>query len=245
MAGSALPRVIGHRGAAAYAPENTLEGIREAAARGARWVEFDAKLTRDGIVILMHDDTLDRTTTGHGPVAGASHTMIRELDAGAWYGDRWRGARVPTLAEALLLLAELGMYANIEIKPSPGREAETARSIGETVRRCWPAERMRPLLSSFSRTSLAAIRDSAPEMPRGLLIWEYGADWAVAAAGLGCASIHCADRHLTPQWATDIRSAGYALAAYTVNDPARAVELFDWGVQCIITDCPDLIIEVL
>ncbi|HET6220602.1 MAG TPA: glycerophosphodiester phosphodiesterase family protein, partial [Dongiaceae bacterium] len=106
-----LPRVIGHRGAAAYAPENTLEGLREAARRGAGWVEFDAKLTGDGVVVLMHDDTLDRTTDGTGPVAETSYAEISHLDAGAWFGPAWRGARVPTLADALALLVELDLQA--------------------------------------------------------------------------------------------------------------------------------------
>src|SRR5262245_53621059 len=112
MAAFQLPRVIGHRGAAAYAPENTLESIREAAHRGARWVEFDAKLTGDGAVILMHDDTLDRTTNSRGPVAQTSLADIARLDAGAWFGEPWRGARVPTLADTLALLVELDMQAN-------------------------------------------------------------------------------------------------------------------------------------
>ena len=133
MAAFRLPGVIGHRGAAAYAPENTLEGIREAANRGARWVEFDAKLTSDGVVILMHDDTLDRTTNGHGPVAQASYREIGLLDAGASFGAAWRGTRVPRLADALALLVELDMQANIEIKPCAGREIETARVVAEVV----------------------------------------------------------------------------------------------------------------
>jgi glycerophosphoryl diester phosphodiesterase len=244
MAEFRLPAVIGHRGAAAYAPENTLESIREAARRGARWVEFDAKLTGDGVVILMHDDTLDRTTSGRGPVAQASYREIGSLDAGAWFGTAWQGIRVPRLTDALALLAELGMQANIEIKPCRGREVETARAVIEVVQRDWPAGRPWPLLSSFSRASLDAARAEAPDIPRGFLIWEFAADWEAAAAALGCVSIHCADRHLTPSWADDIRKAGYGLAVYTVNDPERASTLKTWGVQCLFTDRPDTIIEV-
>jgi glycerophosphoryl diester phosphodiesterase len=239
-----LPGVIGHRGAAAYAPENTLEGIREAARCGARWVEFDAKLTGDGVVILMHDDTLDRTTSGRGPVAQASYREIGQLDAGAWFGAPWRGARVPRLADALSLLAKLDMEANIEIKPCPGREIETAQAVADAVQHCWPMDRPRPLLSSFSRASLSAARAEVPDIPRGLLIWEFAADWTAAAAALGCVSIHCADRHLTSPWADEIRKAGFGLAVYTVNDRARALELKTWGVQCLITDRPDTIMEV-
>ncbi len=239
-----LPKVIGHRGAAAYAPENTLEGIREASRRGARWVEVDAKLTGDAVVILMHDDTLDRTTSGRGPVARTDYGEIGVLDAGTWFGPAWRGTKVPRLADALALLIELNMQANIEIKPCPGRDVETAHAVVEVVQRNWPGDRPWPLLSSFSRASLSKARAEAPDIPRGFLIWEFIADWDKAAPALGCVSIHCADRHLTSSWADDIRKAGYGLAAYTVNDPVRALELKAWGAQCLITDCPDVIIEV-
>lgn len=245
MAEFRLPRVIGHRGAAAYAPENTLEGIQEAARRRTRWIEVDAKLTGDGVVILMHDDTLDRTTSGRGAVAGATYRDIRLLDAGAWFGPAWNGAWVPRLADALALLVELDMNANIEIKPCVGREAETAAAVVEVVHRCWPANRPWPLLSSFWRDSLDAARAAAPEIPRGLLIWEPTPDWAIAATALDCVSIHCADQHLTSPWADEIRKAGFGLAVYTVNDRTRAWELLTWGVQCLITDRPDAIIEVV
>jgi glycerophosphoryl diester phosphodiesterase len=236
-----LPRVIGHRGAAAYAPENTLEGLREAARRGAGWVEVDAKLTGDGVVVLMHDDTLDRTTDGTGPVAETSYAEISHLDAGAWFGPAWRGARVPTLADALALLVELDLQANVEIKPCPGREVETAGAVVEAIRRNWPAGRAWPLLSSFSRESLAAAQAAAPVQPRGLLIWEKPADWAAAARALACVTVHCAHQYLTPDWAAAIRQAGYGLAVYTVNEPALAAKLAGWGVQCIISDRPDAI----
>jgi glycerophosphoryl diester phosphodiesterase len=243
VTGFRLPKVIGHRGAAAYAPENTLDGIREAASRGARWAEVDAKLTGDGVVILMHDDTLDRTTTGRGAVAGASHAAIAALGAGVWFGANWRGIGVPTLADALMLLCELDMQANIEIKPCPGREAETARSVVDVIRRHWPSGRPWPLVSSFSPLSLAVARDTARDLPRGFLIWEYMVEWASVADDLGCASIHCAEQHLNREWATLIRRADYGLAAYTVNDPARAVQLAAWGVQCIISDRPDVVLD--
>jgi glycerophosphoryl diester phosphodiesterase len=237
-----LPAVVGHRGAAAYAPENTLEGIREAQRRGARWVEVDAKLTADGVVVLMHDETLDRTTNGRGPVAAAPYAGIAGLDAGAWFAPAWRGAHVPTLAAALALLSDLDMGVNIEIKPCPGRDRETAEAVVGVVRRDRGPGRPAPLLSSFSRDSLAAARDSGPELPRGLLVWEYPVDWAAAAAELGCVSVHCADEYLTPDWAAAVRAAGHGLAVYTVNDPARALELRGWGVHSIITDRPDALL---
>lgn len=240
-----LAPVVGHRGAAAHAPENTLASLRLAAEQGARMVEFDAKLTGDGVVILMHDDLLDRTTTGRGPAATTPWSEIATLDAGSWFSDAYRGEPVPRLDQALELVLELGIDANLEIKPCPGREPETGRAIMDIVRRVWPKERGGLVISSFSRDGLAAARDHAPEYPRGLLIWEKPADWSAAAAGLACRSVHCGHQNLTPEWAAEIKRLGYDLAVYTVNDPTLARRLRGWGADSIITDRPGALRQAL
>ena len=243
MGRALLPAIMGHRGAAAGAPENTLESLRLAADQGAAMVEFDVKLTADGAPILMHDEDLDRTTTGRGPVAATALADIRGLDAGGWFADAWRGARVPTLEDAIGLLEERGVTANIEIKPCPGREEETARAVVDCLKRRWPAaKRAWPLLSSFARDSLAAARDAAPEIPRGLLLWGKPADWSAAARSLDCMTVHCAREDMTPEWAAEIGRLGYGLAVYTVNDPDLAAQLRHWGVDSIITDDPAALI---
>ena len=201
-------------------------------------VEFDAKLTGDGVVILMHDSLLGRTTNGQGPVAATAWAEIAKLDAGGWFAETWRGVPVPTLEQALTLLVELDLRANIEIKSCPGREAETAKAIVETIEAHWPRGRNGLVLSSFAREGLATARDCAPELPRGLLIWEKPADWSAAAAGLACRAVHCAQQHLTPEWAREIKRLGYDLAVYTVNDPALAWQLHGWGADSIISDSP-------
>ena len=99
-----LAPVIGHRGAAKRAPENTLAGLRRAHELGAAWVEFDVMLSGDGVPILIHDETLERTTDGHGAVPDHGLAAIRELDAGAWFAPAYAGERVPTLEEAIDLL---------------------------------------------------------------------------------------------------------------------------------------------
>lgn len=237
-----LPKVIGHRGAAAYAPENTLESLRTAARRGAGWVEFDVKLTADGAPIVFHDDRLDRTTSGKGEVAAASLGCVRGLDAGSWFGPAFAGARVPTLEEALRLVLAEGLGANIEIKPSPGRETETAERAMVEIIRFWPAKRPPPLISSFKPACLAAAKARAPHLPRGLLLYEEGVPtWKQDAREQACATVHCSEHNMTAAWAAEIRGAGYGLAAYTVNDGSRARQLENIGVQCIITDVPDRI----
>lgn len=242
----ALPRVAGHRGAAAYAPENTLEGFREAARRGIGWVEFDVKLTADGVPILFHDDKLDRTTNGRGPVAAARFDDIRRLDAGSWFAPRFAGAHVPSFREALELARDLGLGANIEIKPCPGREAETAERAATLIEEQWPARRPPPLISSFMPASLAALKEKAPALPRGLLLYEDGLpSWKRDARDLACSTVHCSQHNMTAAWAAEIRALGYGLVVYTVNEPARARELMTFGVQCIISDAPDRILAAL
>ena len=151
---SALPglaSVIGHRGAAARAPENTLAGLRKAKALGADWVEFDVMLSGDGVPVLIHDETLQRTTDGRGGSRATRRPRSRVLDAGAWFGPAFTGERIPTLTEAVSLLLELGLNANVEIKPSTGEAEATGEVVAGALRRLWPEDGPRLLLSSFER----------------------------------------------------------------------------------------------
>jgi glycerophosphoryl diester phosphodiesterase len=240
-AGEVLPRVVGHRGARALAPENTLAGIRVAARHGAPWVEVDVKLSADAHPILMHDDTLERTTDGRGPVAGATWAAIAELDAGGWCSEEFRAERVPDLEQALALLAQLGMGANLEIKPCEGHETLTGAVVADTTLRLWRAHVPRPVLSSFSEEALAAARDTAPGLLRGLLVTDVPPDWRERMLRLDCVSLHVGQRQLERAIVETIKAAGVPLMAYTVNEPARARELWSWGVDCVATDRPDLV----
>lgn len=239
-----LPSVIGHRGAASHAPENTLAGLREGARRGATWVEFDVKLTRDAVPILMHDDLLDRTTSGVGAVATRSRAEIAGLDAGSWFGPAFAGESVPTLEEALALCLELGLGANIEIKPCPGRARETARGALAVARACWPGDRAPPLVSSFDRDALDEARTCAPGWPRGLLLEGVPPDWRDRFQALQCSTLHVADRSLSADRVASLSGTAPVLA-YTVNDPDRARALIGMGVTGVFTDAPDAIVAAL
>ena len=235
-----LPPVIGHRGAAAHAPENTLAGLRGAKALGCAWVEFDVRLTGDGALVLCHDPRLDRTTNGSGLVSAKSLAAIRELDAGTWFAPSFAGERVPTLDEALLLTSELDLGANIEIKSDRGGEYATAAAVATTLQRL-RGRAPRVLVSSFLPSAVAALRELAPQIPRGMLFRLIPRGWAEMAQRLGGAMIGADHRRLRPRRIAAIRAAGYRLAAYTVNDPARARLLFDWGVTSVFSDAPDII----
>lgn len=245
LPGVILPRVIGHRGAAENAPENTLESFRAAAAEGAGWVEFDAKLTADNAIIILHDDDLDRTTNGKGPAKLKTLAELQSLDAGAWFKPGFAGARIPTLAETVALLNELDLSANVELKPCPGRERETASLIMAALRRLWPASKPLPLVSSFVPECLRVAQAEAPEFPRGLLLEEHPLDWLARARGVGAVSVNIWERDATPDWCREIKSAGYGLLAYTVNSVERAAELFAWGVDGVFTDAPGRLLAKL
>ncbi len=226
-----LPKVIGHRGAMAYALENTLESFREARRRGAAWVEIDVKLTADNVPIVMHDSSLKRTMGVDRLVA---ETRRADLPAA-----------VPTFEQAIACFAELGLGCNVEIKPCEGREAETGRATVEALRTFWPASLPAPLLSSFKDESLKAARQAAPEYARALLVSELGEDWAARARAVEAAGMNVGSRKLTAAGAVAIKRAGYALSVWTVNDPDEAKALVGMGVDCIITDKPDVILAAL
>jgi glycerophosphoryl diester phosphodiesterase len=234
-----LPPVIGHRGAAAYAPENTLAGLRKAKALGCRWVEFDVRLTADNLPVLLHDNRLERTTDGRGRVSALSLAAVRRHDAGRWFHSSFAGERVPTLEEAVMLLAELGLGANVELKAARGKEAATGGVVAELVARTWPADPAHLLISSFQQGALAAARDRAPHIARGILFRRVPKNWRKVAAGLGCVTIHADQQQLRPARISEIRRAGYPLLAYTVNNPERAKILFDFGVKSVFSDVPD------
>lgn len=239
-----LPSVIGHRGAASHAPENTLAGIRKAAALGVRMIEVDAKLTSDGVPILMHDDALDRTTSGFGPVREKSLAAIRTLDAGSWFGDGFADEPVPTLAEALDLCLSLGLAVNLEIKPCKGRERETAEASLAAARDIWPSDRPPPLISSFARASLVAALELAPDWPRGYLFDRRPKNWRAEIEALEPSTLNTAHKRLTAKIAAELKATGFPLLAYTVNDPKRARELFEMGVDGVFSDAPDVILAV-
>lgn len=240
-----LPKVIGHRGAAAYAPENTLASFREAKRRGAAWVEFDVKLAGCGTPIVMHDSSLKRTLGLDRLASELSWAEIAKLDAGRWFGPQFAGERVPSFEQAIACLAELGLGANVEIKPCRGRAAETARAAVEMLRRLWPASLPPVLLSSFKDTSLAAARAAAPEIARAILIDELSDDWRARTEAVGAAGVNTNGKKLTAERASDVSRAGYALGVYTINDPAQALALVAMGVDCVITDAPDMILRAL
>ena len=235
------PRVIAHRGGGSLAPENTLGAIRKGHLLGFAAVEFDVMLASDGVAVVIHDETLERTTSGSGPVSSRDSSSLAKLDAGRWFAPEFEGETVPRYADAAALCLELGIWANVEIKPSAGAELATGLAVATMSSRLWRAAPLAPLLSSFSADALDSARMAAPALARGLLVEAIPSGWPTLLEQLGCVSLHCDHRRLTRPQAQSVREAGYALLCYTVNDPETARTLFAWGVDAIVTDRLDLI----
>jgi glycerophosphoryl diester phosphodiesterase len=235
------PRIIAHRGGGVLAPENTLAGLRHARNLGFEGVEFDVKLTHDAVPVLFHDDTLDRTTSGSGPVSDTHFDVLTRLDAGSWFGNEFSGEPVPAFAAASALCKEAGLWANIEIKPCPGRESETGRVVARMAKLLWSGAPLAPLLSSFSTKALEAARAEAPELPRALLCTDIPDDWQQWLDRLECVSLHVAHDRLTREMVERIQTTRRGVLAYTVNDSLAAVELLEMGVDALVTDQIDVI----
>lgn len=230
--------IIGHRGLAALAPENTLASFRAAAAHRLAMVEFDVRLSRDGVPLVFHDDTLERTTDGTGPVAERDWADIAALDAGSWFGPAFAGERVPDLEQVLRLCLDLGLAVNMEIKPDRGREAETARLALAAARRLWPASAPPPVISSFARPCLETARNEIPSWPRALLAERRPVDWAEETQALEARALHLDHRFLDAAQVAEAAARGLAVRAYTVNESSRAEELRAWGVDAVFSDKP-------
>lgn len=231
------PRIIAHRCGGALAPENSLAGLAIAARLGCRAVEFDVMLTADGVPLLIHDETLRRTTTGRGRVAEMTLAEIRRFDAGGPHHAAFAVAPAPTFGEALAACQRLGLWPNIEIKPAAGREEATGEVVGRWLAEHWNGA---GVVSSFSEKSALAARRVLPQFPQALLVERLPADWRARFDRRGACAVHLAADHLTPQQAAALNDAGVTWAAYTVNDRARGERLFALGAAALFTDRPDL-----
>ena len=241
------PQFLAHRGGGKLAPENTLAALRCGLAHGFHAVEFDVMLSRDGVPVVMHDPYLGRTVSGSGNIFDYDAAELVQMDAGSWFSGQYRDEPVPLFTQYLEFCKANGIWMNIEIKPAPGFEAETGAAVGKLTRAMFAPEiaqdnpALLPLLSSFSPVALAAAHLAAPDIARALLLGVIKPGWEEQARALEAVAIHTSHKHLTPALAQQVKHAGFGLFCYTVNEPARAREIMEWGVDAMCTDRIDLI----
>lgn len=244
------PFWIAHRGAGKLAPENTLAAFRLGAQHGFRMFECDAKLSADGVPFLLHDATLTRTTNAReklGAQPGEIMTAgdypwatLSQLDAGSWHSRTFAGEPLLTLENAARFCRANAFALNIEIKPTPGTENRTGAVVASHAARWWRDADRLPLLTSFSVDALRGARDSAPGLPRGLLLDTLPERWLETALSVGCVAVVGNHALWTSATVTQAHAAGLQVLSYTVNDEWAAQRLLDLGINGIITDRVDL-----
>jgi len=237
-----MMQLIGHRGASGYAPENTIVAFEKAREKGCNFIEFDVMLSSDGIPFIFHDESIKRTTNGRGKFGLLPSDYLQTLDAGRWYSRKFKGEKIPTLAEAIEWLNNNNMHANIEIKPYPGTTDETTIALLTQINRYWPSEKNLPLISSFELNALTLTRSLSPEIPIGFLMHKWQENWLQIAKDLNCYSIHLNCKIAKPSRIEAIIQEGYKVYVYTINSKRKAKKLSALGVEAIFSDYPDLLL---
>ncbi|OMD74890.1 MULTISPECIES: glycerophosphodiester phosphodiesterase [Paenibacillus] len=232
-----------HRGASAVCPENTMVAFRKGLELGATGIETDVQMTKDGGLVLIHDETLNRTTSGTGYVKDHTLAELLEVDAGSWFGPEFKDERLPLLEDLLDLLQGRDTILNIELKNGtflyPGMEEKVIAAVRDFKM----SDRV--IFSSFNHYSLAYCQSLAPEIRTGILYgeglyrpWDY-------AATLGATALHAYHFAVLPEFVEEAAKHGVAYHPWTVNDPERMKYLIEAGVSGIITDHPDLLAGLL
>ncbi len=237
-----LPKVIGHRGTPRRAPENSLAGFALAAEAGVTWVELDVQLSADLVPLVYHDHYLQRISNGAGHTVEQNWEYLRDLDIGVKFSPEFAGQKIPHWDQVLDLLVERRLGVNIEIKADDPRGAITAEIGLDHALAKWPADLAPPLVTSFSRIAVETAQKVAPSWPRGLVSHSLPEDWREFCARTGCVTLHISHESLTRDQVAMIKDAGLAMLSYTVNEPELAEKLWDWGVDSVFSDRPELLL---
>ncbi|GAA3911708.1 glycerophosphodiester phosphodiesterase family protein [Litoribacillus peritrichatus] len=232
------PFIIGHRGAAAYAPENTMASIELAYQLGVRCIEVDVMLTADQHAVIFHDNTLNRCTTAQGAVSDKQWHTIKQLDAGSWFHPDFTGQGIPHLNDLVKFANKHpDLTLNIEIKPRFKNSISTTRIVINYLKQhLIKPERL--IISSFDVVALKMAQFMWPSCYRALNIEKRFYGWSVFAKSLGCSAVHIDHQQITSAFIHTAHRLHLDVRAFTVNDPFRARQLKAMQIDGIFSDCP-------
>ena len=237
---------LGHRGASAHAPENTLAAFNLAFDMGADGVELDVSVTQDRVPVVIHDNRVDRTTDGHGAVSEMALAEVKRYDAGAFFGTKFRGEKIPALAEVLDGPGRRGIV-NIELKsgklPNVGLEAA---AIAKVIEETQASERV--IISSFNHFALHCIHTLAPGLPLGFLYFDRAPlsfPYSKSQPLVQPTALHPRFSVVTTRFMHWARQHDYKINTWTVDEPDEMRRLISLGVDSIMTNKPDVLSQVL
>jgi len=235
------PWVIGHRGAAGHAPENTLASFERAFELGARFIETDLHLTRDARFVAIHDRTLERTTNGRGAVRDFTLAQLRDLEAGQWYDRKYIGERIPTIEEILAFARrhDVVVYLELKYEAAWGMHHALAGALRD------PQDAARTVVISFDPGTLAGLRKLDASIMTGLLVEESGADLVKTSIEVGARQLCPRSALVTPGLVDQAHHADLHVATWTVNELDEMRAVIAAGVDGVMTDFPDRLLAVL
>ena len=240
MPGPKSDEVQAHRGASALAPENTIAAFRKAAAQGAKWVELDVALLGDGTLVVIHDVTIDRTTSGSGALGDMRRANLDGLDAGSWFDGEFAGEPLPTLDAVIAELGKLGLNANVEIKQHAHHRSldQLVQTVQAAIAR--RATQTEIMISSFDPAALRAMHTLEPDLEMAMLWGRPPEDWEAQLAAIPAGTIHMHFKALSIGLLEETSKRGIKVRAWTCNNPVQLVSFWDAGLTGVITDDPSL-----
>jgi glycerophosphoryl diester phosphodiesterase len=242
--GKKVGQIISHRGASAYAPENTIASFQKAIDLGGKIVEFDVSQSFDGELFIFHDAVLNRTTNGVGYLHNVDAKYVASLDAGGWFAKKYLGLKVPTFKETIEWLLKNNMQANIEIKTVNGNVLQITSEVLLQLDKYWPKNQPQPLISSFDYDALLFCHNYDHNLPLAWLLDKWDDNWLELAQKINCIALNLSYRCASKKRVAAILQHGYKVNVYTVNSKRLAVKLFNWGVSAVISDYPDLMTKI-
>jgi glycerophosphoryl diester phosphodiesterase len=232
--------VQAHRGASAVAPENTIAAFRAAREQGASWVELDVALLGDGTLVVIHDPTLDRTSSASGSLAGITRAELHAIDVGSWFDPRYEGEALPTFADTLVALGDLGLNVNVEIKQHAHHKslAQLTESVHSSLQQ--RNRQTQVIISSFDDQALTAMKRLDPAYELAMLWSELPSNWQSVLDAIPAKAVHLNYRHLTFGYLETARKLDIAVRAWTCNSPEKLAPFWAEGLAGVITDNPKL-----
>lgn len=231
-----------HRGFSGRYPENTLLAFEKAIEEGVDGIENDVQLTKDGEIIIMHDESVDRTTGGKGWVKDLTLAQLKELTANETYGDRFPAQRVPTLREYLELVKNEPIITNIEMKTGVFEYREMEQRLVDLLREYKVEDRI--IITSFNHFTVMRMKAIAPELKYGFLAYDWRIDAGEYTKKHGVACYHPDYRNLVPEVVEELHSHGIEINPYTINDPDDIRDMIAKGVNSVIGNFPDVVNRV-
>ena len=236
-----MTKIFAHRGSKGTHPENTLASFKEAVRVGSDGIELDVHLTKDGHLVVIHDETVDRTTNATGEIRNLTLAEIKELDAGSWFHNKYAGEKIPTLEEVLLLLTELGFNGqlNIELKTDVIQyKGLVEKCLALQSAKDWP---FAIVYSSFNPYTLVELKEANPSQEIGLLF--ESKEWADKGDAMLEKESYHPDLKLL-DWAIEWNRNQLPLRVWTVNEDTDINRCFELQIEAIFTDYPEKALQL-